>query len=216
MAREGGDLGTARRAFGHLLDRLQEDPELREAAALEGERLAKELVVRGAHLGGLEGCLCVHGLGRDQRKNFDRLAKRYARWRPPPASIGVAKDGLLAGATGTIRTGTFLDGRAQRARIVSLSGGITGTGTDGFRRILSLAHEGADWLLIDAADLSYVGSSGLAIVVKSAEQLRGAGGGVSLFAPSSNLKLLVETLGLGNSLNPVNDLTDSLLLIHEA
>lgn len=218
VSRERGDLGTARRALLHLFARSDEAGRLLEEAAHEAESVAKELVIRGAHLGGLEACLCAQGMGRDQKRNFDRIGDRYVRWRPTPGPIGAAKDGLLAGATGTFLMGTFPapGGRPQFGRIVSLSGGITGTGTEAFRRILNLAHDGVDWLLLDAVDLSYVGSSGLAIVVKSAEQLRGAKGGVVLFQPSSNLKLLVETLGLGDSLHPVEDLTAALQLIHRA
>lgn len=216
VARGRGELGTARRALLHFFTRSGEVPKLHEEAAYEAESLAKELVIRGAHLGGLEACLCAQGLGRDQARNFERIGDRFARWRPEPASIGAAKDGLLAAATGAFLTGTFpaRGKRPQFGRIVSLSGGITGTGTEAFRRVLSLAHEGVDWLLLDAKDLSYVGSSGLAIVVKSAEQLRGDKGGVILFQPSSNLKLLVETLGLADSLHPVEDLSSALLLIH--
>lgn len=218
VSRERGDLGTARRALLHFFARSGEVPQLLEEAGYEAEALAKELVIRGAALGGLEACLCAQGMGRDQARNFDRITARFPRWRPEPASIGAAKDGLLAGATGTFLTGTFPapGKRPQFGRIVSLSGGITGTGTEAFRRVLNMAHEGVDWLLLDAKDLSYVGSSGLAIVVKSAEQLRGANGGVVLFQPSSNLKLLVETLGLADSLHPVEDLSAALLLIHGA
>lgn len=207
VARERGDLGTARRAFLHLCGRLGEAQELAAAAAEEGERLAKELAIRGAHLAALEAALCAHQLGRDQRGPLEKLAQRYPRWRPAPGPIGVAKDGLLAGASGLFQVGL-----QRRARIVSLSGGITGAGTESFRRVLNLAHVEIDWLFLDVADLSYVGSSGLAIVVKSAEELRLAGGGVAMFGPSSNLKLLVETLGLGDSLHPVGGLSEALLL----
>lgn len=207
VARERGDLGTARRAFLHLCVRLGEARELQTQTALEGERLAKELAIRGAHLAALEASLCAHQLGRDQRGPLEKLAERYPRWRPTPGPIGVAKDALLAGASGLFRVGI-----RQQARIVSLSGGITGAGTEAFRRVLNLAHVDLDWLLLDVADLSYVGSSGLAIVVKSAEELRAAGGGVAMFGPSSNLKLLVETLGLGDSLHPVASLSEALQL----
>ena len=41
------------------------------------------------------------------------------------------------------------------------------------------------------------------------------GGAVALFSLSSNLKLLVETLGLAASLHPVEDLQAALNLVHE-
>jgi anti-anti-sigma factor len=208
VARERGDLATARRALEHAYERLGEEPDLQNLASREGEKLGRELAIKGAPLAALGEWMRAHALGRKQSKNLERLAKHYPRWRPTPTSIGVSKDALTAAASGA-----FWVGLEQRGRILTLKGGITGSGTDGFRRVLGLAGSGVGWLLLDVAELTYVGSAGLAVVVKIAERLRTEGGGVVLFSLSSNLKLLVETLGLAGSLHPVQELEDALALV---
>ncbi|MGE0708816.1 MAG: STAS domain-containing protein [Planctomycetota bacterium] len=207
VARERGDLATSRRALEHAYERLGKEPALRGRAALEAEALGKELAIRGAPLAALGEWMRSGQLGRDQARNLRKLVEHYPRWRPAPGPIGVAKDALTAGASGA-----FWVGLEQRGRILTLAGGITGSGTDGFRRVLTLASSGVEWLLLDVAQLTYVGSAGLAVVVKTAERLRTEGGAVALFSLSTNLKLLVETLGLANSLNPVEDLEQALSL----
>ncbi|MEM7315807.1 MAG: STAS domain-containing protein, partial [Planctomycetota bacterium] len=87
---------------------------------------------------------------------------------------------------------------------------ITGDGTEPFARVLHMACDGTQWLFVDMADVNYVGSAGLAVAVKVSEKLRQAGGGMSLFGLSSNLKLLVETLGLDGYLNPMDRLEDAM------
>ncbi|HBP23507.1 MAG TPA: hypothetical protein DEA08_37730 [Planctomycetes bacterium] len=212
-ARERGRLGTARRALEHAYERLGESSAARELQphmAEEAELLGRELAVRGAPLAAMSEWMRATDLGRDQRRNLSRLTEQYPRWRPEPSSIGVAKDALTAAASGA-----FWVGLEQRGRILTLAGGITGSGTDAFRRVLGLASSGVEWLLLDVQELTYVGSAGLAVVVKTAETLRSAGGAVALFSLSSNLKLLVETLGLAASLHPVEDLQAALNLVHE-
>lgn len=115
---------------------------------------------------------------------------------------------LEAGATGA-----FWVGRHDKGRILVLRGGIMGeANTAAFSRVLDLSSDEVTWLFVDMERLTYVGSKGLAVVVKAAERLRKAGGGVSLFALKSNLKLIVETLGLAKFLNPTDKLIDALAL----
>jgi anti-anti-sigma factor len=129
----------------------------------------------------------------------------YAAWRPRPELLGAPKEGLKAGATGA-----FWLGPALRGRVLVLSGGITGEGTAAFQEALEASAEGVEWLLVDVAQLTYVGSSGLAQVVKVAERLAGRKGGMSLFALSSSLQILVEMLGVERFLNPVAGLAEAL------
>jgi anti-anti-sigma regulatory factor len=63
--------------------------------------------------------------------------------------------------------------------------------------------------------LGYVGSSGLASMVKVAETLSDQGGGIVLFESASALMVLIDTLGLGRYFSPVQTLEAALGKIHE-
>jgi len=205
VAREAGDLSVAMRALDHVFAHLHEDPDLVDDAASEGELLGRELAVRGASLAALGEWLRAQEGGLGQRENIRRLLRTYAAWRPQVETCGAPRDGLKAGASGA-----FWVGRGTRGRFMCLEGGITGEGTEAFSRVLELSSGSVSWLFVDMEKLSYVGSTGLAVIVKVAERLKDRGGGVALFGLSSNLKLLVETLGLGMILNPSDDLEDAL------
>lgn len=209
FAREQGDLRTATRALEAAYERITEPDSLdADLVASEGEALGRELAIRGASLAALGEWRRAQALGRDQAKNVRRILKNYTTWKPQVETVGVAKDGLTAGASGA-----FWVNRSQRGRVIVLQGGITGDGTEAFTRILDLSANQVDWLFVDMDRLTYVGSTGLAVVVKLAERLRNRGGGLSLFSLSTNLKLLVETLGLATFLNPVETLESSLELV---
>ncbi len=204
VAREAGQLRVARRALDYAFQRVDGGSDL-EVAGLEGERLAEDLARRGALLGALSEWLRARAAGRDPSKPLTRLLRDYDSWRPRAAGLGVARDGLMAGASGA-----FWIDRKRQGRVLVLQGGITSEANEAFTRVLDLSSRDVQFLFVDMARLSYVGSTGLAVVVKTAERLKQAGGGVSLFALSSNLKLLVETLGLAKFLNPVGDLREAL------
>lgn len=206
VAREADRLRVALRALDYAHERLEAGSDL-AVAGLEGERLAEALAARGAALAALGEWLRARAAGSDPGKSLARVLRDYDRWRPRAASLGVPRDGLMAGASGA-----FWVDRRRKGRLLVLQGGITGEANDAFTRVLDLSSKQVQWLFVDMARLSYVGSTGLAVVVKTAERLRGAGGGVSLFALSSNLKLLVETLGLAKFLNPTADLGEALEL----
>lgn len=208
VAREKGKLRTAARALEAVYARLDEGRGLASQIASEGEALGRELALRGASLAALGEWLRAQALGRDQGRNIERIIGNYKAWKPEAQTVGVARDGLLAGAGGA-----FWVSPRQRGRVMVLEGGITTEGTEAFTRVLELASGDVDWLFVDMQKLTYVGSTGLAVVVKLAERLRNRGGGVSLFHLSPNLKLLVETLGLATFLNPVGTLQDSFELI---
>jgi len=207
VAREAGNLHVAARAVDHAYQRLDDEPGARERLAEEGALFARELAERGAHFAALGELLRAQQVGADLRDLLSSLLRTYTRWRPRAASIGVPKDALTAGASGD-----FWVGIGRRGRILLLEGGITGEATEAVSRVIELSAEKAPWLFVDVSRLSYVGSSGLAVIVKQAERCKGKGGGLCLFGLSSNLKLLVETLGLAPFLNPVADLPEALSL----
>jgi anti-anti-sigma factor len=205
VARSASRLDVAVRALDHAYGALPQDPGFANQLAVESEVLARELALRGASLGALGLWLRAQELGKDQAKNLGRLIKNYPAWRPTPSSVGAPKDTLIAGATGAFWVST-----TTRARILVLSGGITGEGTEPFARVLKLACEDVEWVLIDLAKVNYIGSAGLAVAVKLSERLRKRSGGLALFELATNLTLLVETLGLDGYLNPVTTLADAL------
>jgi len=206
VARRAGRLDVALKAIDHACRHAAASPELRAQIVGEAGELAAALAAQGAPLSSLSLWLRAHELGdRAAGGKVAELTAAYPRWRPEPGSIGVARDGLKAGASGAFAIST-----RQRGRILVLQGGITGDGTQEFGRVLKLAAQGVDWLFVDMQQLSYVGSAGLAQVVKVAENMANAGGGMSLFGLSSNLKILVETLGLADFLNPTGSLSESL------
>lgn len=204
VAREAGQLRLAQRA----LDRAYAvcEPDQREALAAESSLLAGALSHGGSRLAALGEWFRARDLGA---KNAGQaamvLVSDYPNWRPAPESVGLKGDGLKAAATGA-----FWVGRDAKARILTLSGGVTAEGVQPFQRVTEMSAEGVQWLLIDMRELTYVGSSALALVVKQAERLRTQGGGLCLFSMSSSLKILVEMLGVNTSVTPVEDLTDAL------
>ncbi|MBX3467592.1 MAG: STAS domain-containing protein [Planctomycetes bacterium] len=208
VAREAGRLRIAQRALDHALQSLDPrgDPDLAGRAAEEADLLGRALLAQGATLAALGELQRACALGRDgARPGLARVAGDYARWRPRAGPIGAPRDSLVAGASGA-----FWAGARARGRVVAIEGGITGEGTESFGRILELCARDVQWVFVDMEKLTYVGSAGLAVAVKLAERLRGQGGGLAMFAMSPNLKLLVETLGLAQFLNPAGTLLDAL------
>jgi anti-anti-sigma factor len=207
VARESGHLKVAQRALDHAARGLGPgDGPLRPRLAEEGDLLGRALLAEGATLAALGEWLRARALGRaEARASVASVAAEYVRWRPRPGPIGAPKDALQAAATGA-----FWVGPRARARVLVVEGGITGEGTEAFGRVLDLCSRGAEWVLVDMARLTYVGSAGLAVAVKLAERLRAAKGGLCMFSMSPNLKLLVETLGLAHFLNPTIAVADAL------
>lgn len=208
VAREAGQLRIAQRALDRACDLCAQaaEPQLLEEVALESALLAGALANSGARLGALAEWLRARRLGaKNAAGAVGVLLTDYPHWRPQPEPIGVAGDLLKAAATGA-----FAVAPQRMARILSLSGQITADGGEAFRRAMEMSADGVSWLLIDMAELSYVGSSALAHVVKQAERLRRVGGGVCLYSMSSSLKILVEMLGVNTSVVPVEGVTEAL------
>jgi anti-anti-sigma factor len=206
VAREAGHLKVARKALDHAHAAAAREGRIPPRLAEEGEQLGQALLTQGATLAALGEWLRARGLGRTSaRGRAGQVAQDYARWRPQPGPVGAPKDALLAAATGAfwVRPGA-------RGRVLAVEGGITGEGTESFGRILELCAKDAEWLLVDMAKLTYVGSAGLAVAVKTAEKLRARKGGLTMFAMPSNLKLLVETLGLAHFLQPSPSVVEAL------
>lgn len=206
VARTAGHLKVAMRALDEAWRGLPAGDPLEPQLGEEGLRLASDLLDRGARVAALGELLRARAArtpGVDEA--LRGLLGTYAVWRPRPETLGAAKDGLKAGATGAF----WLSPREQ-GRVLALAGGITGDGTGPFQTALEASARGVHWLFVDVAQLTYVGSSGLARVVKVAETLAAEGGGMSLFALSSSLQILVEMLGVERFLNPVPSLVEAL------
>ncbi len=208
VAREAGKLRLAQRAVDHAYGALtgREDRGLLERLGLESDFLARSLGREGALLAALSEWLRASSLGlAEARRGVAQVCQAYERWRPKPGTIGAPRDSLRAAASGP-----FWIDRARRGIVLALEGGITGEGTEAFGRVLELCAREADWLLIDMERLTYVGSAGLAVAVKTSEVLRARRGGLVLFAMAPNLRLLVDTLGLSQFLNPAPDVAGAL------
>ncbi len=210
VAREAARLRVAQRALDHAYAELRGgDPSgLRPRLAQESDLLGRALLESGAALAALGELQRAATLGHaEARRAVAKLGGAYARWRPRAGPIGAPRDSLTAGASGVF----WVSDRA-RARVLALEGGITGEGTEAFGRVLELCARDVQWVYVDMEKLTYVGSAGLAVAVKQAERLRGQQGGLSMFAMSPNLKLLVETLGLAHFLNPAGSVLEAMSL----
>jgi anti-anti-sigma factor len=209
VARDAAKLRVAQRALDHAYQGAAKlSPDAQRRLAEEGELLARALLAQGATLAALSEFQRARALGRaSARDGTAKLAADYAKWRPTPGPIGAPRDSLLGGASGA-----FWVHDKARARVLAVEGGITGEGTESFGRILDLCAKDVQWVLVDMERLTYVGSAGLAVAVKTAERLRGQQGGLAMFAMSPNLKLLVETLGLAHFLNPAKDVLEAIEL----
>ncbi|MCA8922596.1 MAG: STAS domain-containing protein [Planctomycetes bacterium] len=206
MARKAGRLGVALRALDHAWARGAQDEALRAGLGREAHALGAALVDQGACVAALGLLLRARSLGEARAQPaLAALARDYPRWRPAPESVGAVRDSLKAAASGTFSLGQAGDGR-----LLTLEGQITGENKHDFSRVLEVSAEGVDWLLVDMHALTYVGSTGMAAVVKEAEGLSSRGGGISLFSLSSSLKILVEMLGVAQFLNPKVSLLDAI------
>ena len=206
VARKAGRLDVALKALDHAWSEGFEIKALRKELAREAQALGKALIDQGASVAALSQLLRSRSLGEERAQaTLVALVRDYPRWRPAPEPIGAVRDSLKAAASGTFGLGI-----AGRARLLCLEGQITGENKQDFARVLKLTAEGIDWLLIDMHSLTYVGSTGMAAVVKEAETLAQHGGGICLFSLSSSLKILVEMLGVTQFLNPVGTLLNAL------
>ncbi|MBI3723432.1 STAS domain-containing protein [bacterium] len=211
QAREARKAGKLREAL-ESLDRavaclIPGDSSGEQGVATEGTKLGKALDARGAPLAALSEHLRALDLAPenpDAREGIRRGVTRYDEWRPKTDAIA-PKDQLKVGATGA-----FWAGRSTKARVVVFEGGIRTETVDAARRALELATQGVSWVLLDMKDLLYIGSTGLAAAVKSAEQLAEGGGGLAVFSLASNLAVVIDTLGLGRFLQVVPTLEHAL------
>jgi len=203
VARSAGQLRTAQRALDRAYAVLV--PDQREALSAEAALLAGALANAGSRLAALGEWFRARDLGaKHAEQAIGVLISDYPQWRPAPESVGLKGDGLKASATGA-----FWVGYDTRARILTLQGGVTAEGVQPFQRVTEMSGQDVHWLLVDMRELTYVGSSALALVVKQAERLRQQGGGLCLFSMSSSLKILVEMLGVNTSVTPVEDLGEA-------
>jgi anti-anti-sigma factor len=206
VAREAGQLRLAQRALDRAYACVGADGDAMAALLDECVLLAGALGQAGSRLAALSEWLRALERGaKNAAGAVGVLVSDYDAWRPAPESVGLKGDGLKAAATGT-----FWVGLGARGRILTLSGGVTAEGVKPFQRVIEMSAQDVQWLLVDMRELTYVGSSALALVVKQAERLRTLGGGLCLYSMSSSLKILVEMLGVNTSVTPVEGLLEAL------
>ena len=89
--------------------------------------------------------------------------------------------------------------------VVTLSGDVDVYTSARLReRLLDLIHHARPRLVIDLANLDFVDSTGLGMLVAVAERVRRAGGEMALRSPTASTRRVIEITGLGRVL-PVRD-----------
>ena len=85
----------------------------------------------------------------------------------------------------------------QPSVTVVLDGEIDIATAPAIRRILLAAISGGDvQLAVDMSDVTFIGAAGIGVLVAAANRARQAGGGLSLLAPSRQVRWLLDVLHL--------------------
>lgn len=211
-ARGQGKLIEARTNLDAAYEGLDaRDRRAAQALAEEGARLGAALEGANAPLAALSELLRAWEAAKVPQvgEGITRLVQRYAEWRPQP--IEVAPGTAIRAAA----TGAFWVGIGTKGRVVALEGGIPTESVQAARRALDRASVGVSWLLLDLRGLGYIGSSGLATIVKVAELLGNAGGGLVLFDVVSAQAVLIDTLGLARFFTPAASIQAALGKVQE-
>ena len=80
---------------------------------------------------------------------------------------------------------------------VVLDGAIDISTAPAIRRLLMAAISGGDaHLAVDMSGVTFIGAAGIGVLVASANRAREAGGGLSLLAPSRQVRRLLDVLHL--------------------
>jgi anti-anti-sigma factor len=83
---------------------------------------------------------------------------------------------------------------------VVLNGEIDIATAPAIRRFLMAAISGGDvHLAVDMSGVTFIGAAGIAVLVAAANRAREAGGGLSLLAPSPQVRRLLDVLHLAGS-----------------
>jgi anti-sigma B factor antagonist len=81
---------------------------------------------------------------------------------------------------------------------VVLDGEIDIATCPAIRRLLLAAISGGDvHLAVDVSGVTFIGAAGIGVLVAAANRAREAGGGLSLLAPSPQVRWLLDVLHLG-------------------
>jgi anti-anti-sigma factor len=83
--------------------------------------------------------------------------------------------------------------------LLSLHGAVDITSTPQLRRQLAeLLTHASPKLIIDLADVPYIDSYGLGVIVEALKQARRAGGDIRVCAPQSDVRTILDMAGLSN------------------
>jgi anti-anti-sigma factor len=98
--------------------------------------------------------------------------------------------------------------RADERTLVTLAGELdASTASLLYDQLSDLEIEDVQHVVLDLAQVSFMDSTGLSVVVTEHKRLLHAGGGLTIFAPPSSVRRLFEITGLDTVLDivPVNE-----------
>jgi anti-sigma B factor antagonist len=98
--------------------------------------------------------------------------------------------------------------RGDDRTLVTLSGELdASTATLLYDQLSDLEVEDVQHVVLDLAQVSFMDSTGLSVIVTEHKRLRHTGGGLTIFAPPSSVRRLFEITGLDAVLDivPVNE-----------
>jgi len=83
--------------------------------------------------------------------------------------------------------------------ILGLKGRLeTGTSKDLEERLLGLINQGEKQFIIDLAELEYISSSGLRVLILAAKRLKSDGGKIALSSMKGNIKQIFDITGFSS------------------
>jgi anti-anti-sigma factor len=97
---------------------------------------------------------------------------------------------------------------ADDRTLVTLSGELdASTATLLYDQLSDLEVKDVQHVVLDLAQVSFMDSTGLSVIVTEHKRLRHSGGGLTVFAPPSSVRRLFEITGLNTVLDivPVNE-----------
>lgn len=103
------------------------------------------------------------------------------------------------------------EAKKGNATVVSLSGRIDSSVAKEFEAgLIGVVDKGAKKVVVDFANLDYISSAGLRVLLMAAKQLKAAGGGIALCAMQPSIKEVFEVSGFSQML-PISDTVDKAI-----